>query len=61
MAAAEAKDGGVGDPGTPLVFVVVNPPFQVVDHGQVFGPGETAQVPEDVAAQWIACGWVTAK
>jgi hypothetical protein len=64
MAAAEAKDVGVsaGDPGLPpLVFVVVNPPYQVAHHGQVFGPGETAQVPEDVAAHWVTCGWVAAK
>jgi hypothetical protein len=53
------KGGGVSAP--PLVFVVVNPGLQVVDHGQVFGPGETAQVREDVAAHWIASGWVVAQ
>jgi hypothetical protein len=56
MAALEAKTEGVTH-----VFVVVNPPYQVVDHGKVFGPGETAEVPEDVAAHWIHCGWVVAK
>jgi hypothetical protein len=56
---AVAKGGGASAPS--LVFVVVNPGLQVVDHGQVFGPGETAQVPEDVAARWIAEGWVVAK
>ena len=65
MATLEAKAEGVsaGDPGipSPLVFVVVNPPYQVVDHGQVFGPGETAEVPEDVAAFWITCGWAAAQ
>jgi hypothetical protein len=45
----------------PLVFVVVTPPFQVGHHGQVFGPGETAQVPEDVAAHFIASGWAVPK
>ncbi|AGB23005.1 hypothetical protein Mycsm_02672 [Mycobacterium sp. JS623] len=64
MAAAEAKqaEGVAGDPGTPpLVFVVVNPPYQAVHHGIVFGSGETAEVPEHVAEQWIACGWAVAK
>jgi hypothetical protein len=60
MAAAEAKDEA-GDPGTPLVFVVVTPPYQAVHHGIVFGPGETAEVPEDVAAFWITCGWAIPK
>jgi hypothetical protein len=60
-AAKEANDVGAGDPGTPLVFVVVNPPYQVVHHSIVFGPGETAQVPEDVAAHWKTCGWAVAK
>jgi hypothetical protein len=45
----------------PLVLVVVTPPYQVAHHGIVFRPGETAQVPEDVAAHWITCGWVVAK
>jgi hypothetical protein len=59
---AEAKDVGAGDPGTPpLVFVVVAPPYQTVHHGFVFGPGETAQVPEDVATHWITCGWAVAE
>ena len=60
-AAKEANDVGAGDPGTPLVFVDVVPPFQTAHHGQIFGPGETAQVPEDVAAHWITCGWAVAK
>lgn len=65
MAAAEAKDdgGAVGtvDDTPPSVFVTVNAPFQVVHHGIVFGPGETVQVPEGVAALWITSGWVAAK
>ena len=61
-AKAEAKDGGAGNPGTlPRVFVVVNPPYQVAHHGQTFGPGETAQVPEDIAAHWITCGWAVSE
>jgi hypothetical protein len=63
MAAAQAKGEGVsaGDPGTPLVFVVVAPPYQVAHHGQTFGPLEIAQVPDNVAAHWITCGWAVAK
>ena len=62
MAAGEAKDEGAGDPGTPpLVFVIAVPPYQVCHHGQTFGPGDTAQVPEAVAAHWITCGWAVAK
>ena len=62
MAAARTKSDeevGAGDPGpaAPRVYVTVVPPYQCVDHGVVFGPGDTAQVPEDVAAHWIACGW----
>jgi hypothetical protein len=62
--AAGEKDEGVsaGDPGTPAhVYVVVNPPYQAVHHGIVFGPGETAEVPEDVAAFWTTCGWAVPK
>jgi hypothetical protein len=59
---AAAKDEGAGDPGTPPhVYVIVNPPYQCVHHGIVFGPGETAEVPEDVAAHWVACRWAVAK
>lgn len=55
-----AKGEGAGDPGTlPHVHVTIVPPYQCVDHGCVFGPGDTAEVPEHVAAQWIACGWAT--
>jgi hypothetical protein len=52
-AAKEAKDV--------LVFVTVAPGLQVVHHGFIFGPGETAQVPEEVAGKWIAAGWVVAQ
>ncbi|CAN5628277.1 hypothetical protein BH09ACT8_BH09ACT8_61570 [soil metagenome] len=48
---------GAGDPGTPLVVVTALPPYQVVHHGIVSGPNETAQVPADVAALWVECGW----
>ncbi len=60
MAAAKAEAGPV-IVANPLVFVDVVHPYQVAHHGQVFGPGETAQVPEDVAARWITCGWAAAK
>jgi hypothetical protein len=50
------------DPAVPaLVFVTVQHPFQVAHHGIVFGPGDTAQVPEHVAAHWIRNSWVVPK
>jgi hypothetical protein len=60
MAAAKNVEGPV-IPAPPLVFVTVNHPYQVAHHGQTFGPGETAQVPEDIAEHWITCGWVVAQ
>jgi hypothetical protein len=39
--------------------VTVQHPFQVVHEGVRFGPGETADVPEHVAAPWITNGWVS--
>jgi hypothetical protein len=37
-------------------------PFQVVHDGTVYGPGKTADLPEDVTTQqWIALGWVVEK
>jgi hypothetical protein len=38
--------------------VTVIPPFQVCHDGTVYGPGETAEVPDAVAARWQAHGWV---
>jgi hypothetical protein len=37
--------------------VVVIPPFQCVHRGTVYGPGDTAEVPDEVAREWIAHGW----
>ena len=42
--------------GSTSVRVLGN--YQVGFEGAVFGPGEVAIVPEAVAAQWVACGWV---
>lgn len=39
--------------------VAVNAPFQVAFEGVVYRFGESAEVPEDVAAEWIRNGWVT--
>jgi hypothetical protein len=41
--------------------VAVNAPYQVAHGGIVYRPNEIAEVPEDVAAQWITDGWVVAK
>ena len=38
--------------------VTVRQSVQVVHEGVVFGPGESANVPDDVAALWISHGWV---
>lgn len=32
---------------------------QVCHGGKVWRDGQTADVPADVAAEWLACGWVT--
>jgi hypothetical protein len=40
--------------------VAVNAPYQVAHGGVVYRPNETAEVPNDVAAQWITDGWVVA-
>ncbi len=36
--------------------VTVVAPFQAVHEGKKFLPGETAEVPDDVAQSWIALG-----
>jgi hypothetical protein len=40
--------------------VRVIPPQQVSLDGTVFGPGETVEVPDDVAASWVNAGWAEA-
>lgn len=59
--AATKDEGGPVVVADPPVSVVVNPPYQVVLNGIVFGPNEIAEVPEGVAAHWVACGWAVAK
>ena len=41
--------------------VTVNTPYQVMHDGTVYTPGETADVPDDVAEKWIDAGWVSEK
>jgi hypothetical protein len=43
-------------PPEPIAVVVV-PPFQVSHEGHVYGPGEAATVPAEVAAAWVLNGW----
>ena len=33
--------------------------FRLVHSGQVYGPGDTAEVPDQVAKEWVAAGWAT--
>jgi len=40
------------------VRVRVMPPFQVVHNTVVYRPGDVAEVPGSVAADWIRDGWV---
>ncbi|NMO03131.1 hypothetical protein HH308_18115 [Gordonia sp. TBRC 11910] len=40
--------------------VVVSRGFQVAHDGTVFGSGEVADVPDDVADAWIRSGWADA-
>jgi hypothetical protein len=42
-----------------MTAVTVNAPYQVVQDGTVYGPGQTADVPADVADKWIEAGWVS--
>jgi hypothetical protein len=38
--------------------VVVAEPYQVALDGVVHGPGETVDVPDEVAERWHANGWI---
>jgi hypothetical protein len=42
-----------------MTAVSVNTPYQVVHEGTVYGPGQTADVPEEIAHKWIEAGWVS--
>jgi hypothetical protein len=42
-----------------MTAVTVNPPYQVVHQETVYGPGQTADVPPEVADKWLAAGWVS--
>jgi hypothetical protein len=39
------------------VSVVIRPPFQANHEGHVYGSGEPATVPAEVAAAWVLNGW----
>lgn len=38
--------------------VTVCAPYQVALDDTVYGPDETAMVPDDVAERWLTAGWV---
>ena len=42
-----------------MTSVTVNEPYQVVHEETVYTPGQTADVPDDLAEKWIAAGWVS--
>lgn len=44
-----------------MATVIVLGPFQVCHDGTVYGPGQTAEVPDAVAQQWLTHGWVGVK
>jgi len=39
------------------VAVVIVAPFQATHEGHVYGSGEAAEVPAEVAAAWVLNGW----
>ena len=39
------------------VAVVILAPFQACHDGTVYGSGEAAEVPAEVAAAWVLNGW----
>jgi len=39
------------------VAVVIVAPFQTNHEGHVYGSGEAAEVPAEVAAAWVLNGW----
>ena len=42
-----------------ITTVSVDTLYQVVHDATVYGPGQTADVPQDVAQTWIDAGWVS--
>ncbi len=44
--------------GVDLMKVEVIGNFQVSHEGTVYRPGDTADVPDEVAKQWLDSGWV---
>jgi hypothetical protein len=42
-----------------MTTVTVNAPYQVVHDATVYGPGQTADVPREVADKWIDASWVS--
>jgi hypothetical protein len=42
-----------------MTTVTVNTPYQVVHDETVYTPGQTVDVPPDVAHTWLVAGWVT--
>ena len=42
-----------------FVALAVNTPYQVVHDETVYTPGQTVDVPQDVADKWIQAGWVS--
>jgi hypothetical protein len=42
-----------------MTTVSVNAPFQVVHEETVYTPGQTVDVPADVADKWLEAGWVS--
>jgi hypothetical protein len=56
------RDPAVGrlrDHQHPMTAVTVNAPYQVVHDETVHGPGQTVDVPQDVADKWLEAGWVS--
>ena len=42
-----------------VTAVSVNTPYKFVHDGTVYGPGQTADVPPEIAQTWIEAGWVS--
>lgn len=57
MTVKTTRKVAAGNPGGTTPVTVLSP-YQVVHDGQVFTPGQTAEVPADLAAEWLAAGWV---
>jgi hypothetical protein len=42
-----------------MATVTVTAPYQVVHDAVVYVPGQTVDVPDDLAQTWITAGWVS--